>query len=735
MNSSQYPIVFRSLAAGFCGIALVACGGGSATSDGQLAASSDNQTLGSIYAGRGTITKPDTKTPSAQPAAQVGRTITDVRIEAVAPATAQSNVPFTFGQVFAIGDVPAGSSLIGRLDDGSTIALQVDKKATHSDGSVRHAIVSGVLPTLNTSSRTLNLAIGNASAGNTVTPSAALASGLTASFNATLGGVRYTASADELLKTGKFTTWLAGPVANEWHVSAPLKTSAGVEHPHLTARFAIRWYDSSKKARIDMTIENNWAYENAPQNFVYDAQAMVGGKTVYSKNSMTHFHHARWRNVAWFGNEPSIHIKHNTGYLIDTKALPNYDRSLVIPEAALASLKSKWTGDKTQPMGVGLANPYMPSTGGRDDIGLLPGWAATYLLSMDARAKTVTLGTADLAGSWSSHYRDKLTDRPVTVNDFPYMTILGSPGDTLNPVTKKREAFPVCATTTGCTTPNSHDSAHQPAFAYLPYLVTGDYYYLEELQFWTMWNVFSNNPIWRQTSKGLLNSAQVRGQAWGMRNLAEAAYITPDNDVLKSQFITLMDNNLAWYNAEYTDNKSANVFGALTMSNAMVYNNKTGLAPWQDDFFTSAIGHATELGFPEAGRLLTWKAKFPVQRMTDPDLCWIDGALYTLVIRNSQNEPFFTSLKPAADLSESATFRSLACGSVAMANFLKLKVGEMTGYSSTTMGYPSNMQPALAYASTVMGSNGQAAWSRFMSRTVKPDYAQGPQFAVVPRTK
>ena len=30
-----------------------------------------------------------------------------------------------------------------------------------------------------------------------------------------------------------------------------------------------------------------------------------------------------------------------------------------------------------------------------------------YLLSMDKRAKDVMLGTADLAGSWSSHFRDK----------------------------------------------------------------------------------------------------------------------------------------------------------------------------------------------------------------------------------------------------------------------------------------------------------------------------------------
>ena len=120
-------------------------------------------------------------------------------------------------------------------------------------------------------------------------------------------------------------------------------------------------------------------------------------------------------------------------------------------------------------------------------------------------------------------------------------------------------------------------------------------------------------------------------------------------------------------------------------------------------------------------------------RMTDPGICWIDGALYSMTVRTSSTSPFFTTMKQAADLSQSQTFRSLACGSAEQAAFLKLKVGEMTGFSSSAMGYPSNMQPALAYAVGVSGTSGQAAWSKFMSRSVKPDYRPAPQFAILPR--
>ena len=78
-------------------------------------------------------------------------------------------------------------------------------------------------------------------------------------------------------------------------------------------------------------------------------------------------------------------------------------------------------------------DPSMPDTGGRPDIGILPGWAAAYAISMDPRAKTVTLGSGDAAGSFGIHYRDKTTDRPISLDDYPDLTILGNPGDTNTP--------------------------------------------------------------------------------------------------------------------------------------------------------------------------------------------------------------------------------------------------------------------------------------------------------------
>ena len=643
-------------------------------------------------------------------------------------------VPVTFGQVFAPGDLQRSDALHGRLPGGGSVPLQVDVKATHADGSVRHAVISALLPAAG-KPQALALVKGKARAeaksGPPASVQALLDAGFTASASARIDGQAWSASADKLLRQ-KPEVWLDGPLVTEWLVSAPLRNEQGAEHPRLSARFAVRWYRALGKARVDVTIENAWAFQEAPRNETYDARILIKGKEVYAKPGLVHYNQARWRKTFWWGDVPAVHVRHDSAYLIASRALPNYDRSVHIPEQVLAEMGAKWTGPQTEPMGIGMAVAYMPTTGGRNDIGLLPGWGAVYLLSMDKRAKRATLGTADLAGSWSMHYRDRRTGRPVSLSDYPYMSIVGQESDAKNPKTGKSELFPPCAKD-ACKTPYVHDVSHQAAFAYLPYLVTGDVYYLEELEFWGMYNLFNSNPGYRENIKGLLKPEQVRGQAWGLRTLGEAAYILPDKDPLKADFQRILKNNLDWYNAEYTDNRNANRLGFIANGYAFAYEKGAGLAPWQDDFFTSAVGHLAELGFGDAARLLAWKAKFPIQRMTAPGTCWVSGAIYALLVRPSANAPFFTSMEQAYKASLPPAVTSQPCDSPGMAQALKVKNGEMTGYASGPTGFPSNMQPALAYAADVGGAAGREAWRRFMARSVKPDYGTAPQFAIVPR--
>lgn len=659
----------------------------------------------------------------------VGQPVTAVTLTG-ASAT-QTNVPMTFGQLFRAGDLKVMEGLVGKLTDGTSIPLQVDVKTTHEDGSIRHAIISAVVPTMTAQSVTMELIKTDApSTTSSVTAQSLLDKGFKASARITLGGVTYTADAEKELKD---TTkqWLAGSTATEWVFGAPLKDSAGNPHPHLHVRYAIRYYPGQDKARVDFTLENNWAYEAGPQNFTYDAQLSVGGTQVYSKTGLTHYHHARWRKIFWWGGEPQVHIAHQPRYLINTKALPYYDPSVVISANALTALKNKFTGEVTEPMKSGMAVPGMPGPGGRPDIGLQPGWVVSYLLSMDKDAKRAALGTADLSGSWSHHYRDKNTDKPIDLFDYPYMTILGHRGDTKNPRTGQYEQFPACGGT--CTNPNTYDISHSPNFAFVPYIVTGDYYYLEEIQFAGMYNSFASNPGYRKNILGLVSPDQVRGQAWALRLIGEAGYISPDNDPLKAHFKEIIRTNMAWYDTNYTTNTGDNAkMGALTHGYAVVYNSDRGLAPWQDDFFTSSIGHLVDLGYNDAKPLLNWKAQFPVGRMTADGFCWILGANYTLNVKDAVGA-FYTTWTDIYKGSMPSDVYASECGSSQMGAILETQAGAMPGYPSSNQGFPSNMQPALAYSVDAKVPGAAKAWSTFMSRTILPDYQNGAQFAIVPR--
>ena len=62
------------------------------------------------------------------------------------------------------------------------------------------------------------------------------------------------------------------------------------------------------------------------------------------------------------------------------------------------------------------------------------------------------------------------------------------------------------------------DNAHVPSLAYVPYLMTGDRYYADEMAFWanfvllrTFQDGYSN---YRGGTKGLLVANEVRGIAW-----------------------------------------------------------------------------------------------------------------------------------------------------------------------------------------------------------------------------
>lgn len=674
----------------------------------------------------------------SQPVITTGSTITDISIWGAQQAgTATDDVPVTFGQVFAPGHIPGGEAVAVVDSSGVSLPSQMDVKARHPDGSVRHAILTTRAPTVHGQAST-DLDLVRVASGTTTGSGPSLADLAASGFDATVeiseGGQLWSASAAALLAAASNPqVWLSGPLVREWVVSGPLVNASGSEHALLHVRFNVRAYAGLDRVRVSVTVENTWSYADNPRNVTYDLSVKVDGNSVLEAPGVTHYHHARWRRVFWSGSAPSVHVAHDRDYLIASGVVPNYDRSLDIGEPSLEALGSAWTADAAGLMRTGALIPdHMSTAGAQAGIGPLPRWGALYLLTMDSRAKRVTLGNAEQAGTWSNHYRYQPTDRPLTVRDKPYATLLGGRGDSRNPSTGEYEAFPDCV---DCRTPYDPDSAHQPSLAYLPYLVTGDHYYLEELQFWTNYNMIQANPNYREGDRGLQYWDQPRGVAWTMRTLAQAAYILPDGDPMKNLFAEVLENNRVYFVENYVNgtHPDANPLGWMGRTQDQGTNYKS----WMDDFITWAAGHIVELGFEQWRELAEWKARFPVGRMTAPGYCWIVGAPYIFPVRPDPGAPVFESFAAAYDELTREFYPGIvgdACNSQAMADALGVEVGEMVGHAQSATGYPSNLQPALAVAADLGVANSANAWSVFSARSVKPDnYNMSPQFAVVPR--
>ncbi|MDH3588080.1 MAG: PKD domain-containing protein [Gammaproteobacteria bacterium] len=661
-----------------------------------------------------------------------GTVITGIELNSTASGSSTAtNVPVTFGQVFAPGDVPAGLSVEARLENGDAAPLQVDVKSRYPDGSLKHAVLSSVVPSLQ-GGQQLRLEILSCDDHQQFSP--VELSDLPAEYDATatinLGGNIYTASLRQSMLGSAPSYWLQGFVATEAHYQIPFRDASGAAHPLLSARFQLRVYETGD-ARTDIIVENASAFGANASNLNYTVNIVAGGAEILPSKQVNHHHHSRWRRIAWLGGEPQLHLEYDVDYVISTGTVPNYDRSISLSPSHLAGLETSWNNN-SDIMDSGLALKNMPAPGGRMDLGLLPGWTSMYLYSMTEGAAAATYGTADAAAHWPIHYRDADTGLPVSLEDYPNLTthanVFDSPSNPLPPCNN-------------CGTTMNPDTAHQPSLVFVPYLLTGDHYYLEELHFWTNWNSFPVAPQGRDFGQAVYRAQQARAQAWSMRTLLQAVFITPDNHPLKGYFQTQLDNNFQFYMNEYVNNPSANKLGWIISGWTNPAHATVLLSPWEDDFFTMIMNYARHLGFAEVQPILDWKMQFSRKRMTDPVFCWQFATTYRFVASQPLPGPMFDNIAdayiPTLQFNFGGQWQAISqneCGTAAMANAAGFSgAGEFAGYPNHPVGYPAALRPVLAAAVERNEDWAQLAWDRLTNAPRQPDFAQHPSFAISPR--
>ena len=592
---------------------------------------------------------------------------------------------------------------------GMALATQTDVKRRHADGSIRHAILSVRLPATsvtapNKASLSLSLAAaGSSPAGTAVALSSVNAAASPADYRVELyeHGLKASGAAtDESGKTwtttlknaltGSVSQWISGPVATEWRARvAPV--SAGSPHPGLRVVFDAR-YQSASQGRLSITLENVES-SAARGDRTYDIRiydATTGGTVLFSQNNVVHYAHTRYRKIYYFGTGmKEIMAIADTARLKTARAIPNY-ANITIPESTLVTSYSAWLASNRglyQPAGI-MAG--MSTTGGRPDIGPLPGWTASALISGDPRMYQIMLDHADRAGMWNVHWRDSLLAGATTatadifsIDQHPNLSLTNSsyaPDSYVGSIHTNWAGDSLPAPSLTFSTPAGWqvDDAHTPSLTYLPYIVTGDRYYLDELYFWAGWHHIRYPVSYREYSKGIFGINNTREMAWNLRTAGHAAWIAPDAHWQKAYFTNKLENNFTWYRANVLTNNSLGYWtgGSGYAKYELPYS--TGaiaevLSPWQHQFMAYTLFELCERGYA-ATDLRNFALGFSVKLFTSGSAFdRMDGTTYRLP----------TVLVGGATVTSMAQMNSLAFGGVSFAARNPSAPTDLPEYGST----------------------------------------------------
>jgi len=686
--------------------------------------------------------------------------------------------PFTISRVFAQGHIRNyPQARIG----GAAVATQADVKTRWSDGSVQHALISFVAPIASNGSLAVDF-VDQLSANNTgFLDKAAILNFNGGNWGAEIQTTLGTVNVRTMLQNWNGNDsgpsglgvryWLKGPIVTQLIVedrSAALAYDFGsTSHHSLHPIFVVTMYPSYQSGvKVEYIVENMWTTKQQDQAY---ALTLLSGNpaitNVYSKPSFTHYARTRWRKTFWSGTSLDksanggwkIKVDHNLAYMTQSRAIPSFDLTRTSSADGSGYTKNYDINENGQWL------KYMPQTGGRGDIGLFPKWYVEYLYSMKPGMLDVLLGNAEVSGYIPFHMRESgsglFFDSAHTVDAFgrPYSKDAHPQGGgTIN----------VGPSTSGGWTV---DVSHQPSFAYIPYLITGDWYFLEELQMWSASNLAGPPPgtdlWWQGHNDWAYFRSETRAIAWMWRTLGHAVFASPDGSPEKMYYADKFRNNMAvregmhdvrtnfyqtdrakwdwgYFTASWFQdlpNPTTHRPNPLNLVNIDEYGGTSLMdatkvkyldAPWMQSYLHIVMGHLEELGLPIV-ELRKAMAKPLINQLTNPSYNpWLSGA-YHMPIWSATTNTWFTdwaSMKGGF----STNFVNSDCGGVTM-NLQTVTSWPQCNEGDVNDGYPHIVKAAASFLPGLTDGplTGVAAWNWANSHvTLSPDL----RWDIVPRT-
>jgi hypothetical protein len=381
-------------------------------------------------------------------------------------------------------------------------------------------------------------------------------------------------------------------------------TQGAAAHPLLRVIFDVRSYEGGAQ-RLDVTVENVLDVA-AADAVTYDVAIRAGGRTVFEKAAVVHKYLARWRRVFALDLKEAA-VTPDFSVFVAAQAIPPYLTTLDAPRRSSTGQQFDilQTGDLTVPMNA---------HGGRPEIAPYPDWTAQYIAHRRADQLDYVLRHGEAAASWGIHIKEPDGVRLISLDDHPRFWLdYRAQGD----------GRPQSVAATGGLRGMAEkgDLAHQPSLAFVPYLITGDRFFLDEMKYWANYCLIGSQPddYARNEAQGLLISNEIRGIGWALRNLADAAAFVPDNDPYRRYFAQKLRNNLEWLEqyAGSHETPLGTVFGGHRK-----WAEDDGRPPyvfialWEHIYVAWAVDRAMQLGFAPGSAFRDRVAQFQLRLFT-----------------------------------------------------------------------------------------------------------------------
>ena len=319
------------------------------------------------------------------------------------------------------------------------------------------------------------------------------------------------------------------------------------------------------------------ACANIMTNCATTPSVLTSGMPVIVSQPILQWAGSTWTERFWEGGTPAdaVNVDENLPYLESTRFLPNFDTSIALASGFAASTYSAYQlalhdmYDATSNQAV-CGNvcwvAHQNGTGAQPGIGPYPYWDVWWPFSHgDYRFRDLALSENDIASFWGFNLRETVTGKRLSRADTAgQSTGLGhvmSVTDRKTVLTYNSE-YNIGGVATGdrvliegqmdLERPFGWDTAHQPEPYFVPYVLLGDPFYLQELYLWAGYSEAQTTyPNRGPAGDEGGNSNETRSLAWTLRNRAETSFAAPDSAPEKSYFGYLTNDQLAIFEGGY----------------------------------------------------------------------------------------------------------------------------------------------------------------------------------------